>query len=85
MKRTAIMDEKQLLKKIEENPQIMLGKPVVRGTRLPVQIVLEKLAAGSSQEDITRDYPFLTHDDIRACVLYAAKRLALEHDETIEL
>jgi uncharacterized protein (DUF433 family) len=56
----------------------MLGKPVIRGTRLPVDIVVEKMAYGATIEDLKKDYPFLQEDDIRAALLYAAKRVALE-------
>ena len=72
------MDEKELLKRIEVDPEIMLGKPVIKGTRLPVEIILEKLGYGYSEEEIIRDYPFLNKEDIRACLIYAAKRMALE-------
>jgi uncharacterized protein (DUF433 family) len=56
----------------------MLGKPVIKGTRLTVEIIIEKLAYGETIEDLKRDYPFITEDDIRAALLYAAKRLAHE-------
>lgn len=56
----------------------MLGKPVIKGTRLTVEIIIEKLAYGETVEDLKKDYPFLTEDDIRAALLYAAKRLAHE-------
>lgn len=72
------MTEKKLLKRIVINPEIMLGKPVIKGTRLTVEIIIEKLAYGETVEDLKRDYPFLTEDDIRAALLYAAKRLAHE-------
>jgi len=74
------MDEKKLLERIESNPEIMLGKPVIKGTRLPVEIVLEKLAYGYSEEELIKDYPFLKKEDIRACLIYAAKRIALEEE-----
>jgi len=77
-----IMKEK-LLERIEINPQIMMGKPVIKGTRLPVEIILEKLAYGCSEEDILQDYPFLTKEDIRASLLYAAKILSLEEEYVI--
>jgi len=48
-----------LLSRIEINPEVMLGKPVIRGTRITVEIVLEKIAAGSSVEEILDDYPRL--------------------------
>lgn len=72
------MTEKDLLKRIVINPKIMLGKPVIKGTRLTVEIIIEKLAYGETVEDLKRDYPFITEDDIRAALLYAAKRLAHE-------
>ena len=72
------MTEKKLLKRIVINPEIMLGKPVIKGTRLTVEIIVEKLAYGETIEDLKRDYPFLVEDDIRAALLYAAKRLAHE-------
>lgn len=64
--------------RIEISPKILLGKPVIRGTRLPVDIVVEKMAYGATIEDLKKDYPFLQEDDIRAALLYAAKRLSLE-------
>ncbi len=72
------MTEEKLLKRIAINPKIMLGKPVIKGTRLTVEIIVEKIAYGETIEDLKRDYPFLTEDDIRAALLYAAKRLAHE-------
>ena len=68
----------KLLKRIVVDPKIMLGKPVIKGTRLTVELILEKVAYGETVEDLRRDYPFLTEDDIRAALLYAAKRLAHE-------
>ena len=52
--------------RIEINPDILDGKPVVRGTRIPVELVLRKLGAGMSPEAILADHPRLTHDDIHA-------------------
>jgi uncharacterized protein (DUF433 family) len=72
------MKEGTLLRRIEVSPKIMLGKPVIRGTRLPIDIVVEKMAYGATIEDLKKDYPFLKDDDIRAALLYAAKRVALE-------
>ncbi len=72
------MTERGLLKRVVVNPKIMLGKPVIKGTRLTVEIIIEKLAYGETIEDLKRDYPFITEDDIRAALLYAAKRLAHE-------
>ena len=72
------MTEKTLLKRIVIDPKIMLGKPVIRGTRLPVEIIVEKVAYGLTFEDLKKDNPFLKEDDIRAALLYAAKRIANE-------
>lgn len=72
------MTEKALLRRIAIDPTIMLGKPVIRGTRLTVEIVVEKIAYGAAIEDILKDYPFITLDDVRASLLYAAKSVAHE-------
>lgn len=72
------MTEKTLLKRIVVDPKIMLGKPVIKGTRLPVEIIVEKVAYGATSDDLRKDYPFLKGDDIRAVLLYAAKRIANE-------
>jgi uncharacterized protein (DUF433 family) len=64
--------------RIEINPEIMGGKPVIRGTRVPVEIVLRKLGAGMTPEAIIGDHPRLTLDDIRAAQTFAADYLADE-------
>jgi uncharacterized protein (DUF433 family) len=64
--------------RIEMNPDIMGGKPVVRGTRVPVELILRKLGAGMSPESILVDHPRLTRDDIRAAQAFAADYLADE-------
>jgi uncharacterized protein (DUF433 family) len=69
------------LERIDINPQVMLGKPVIRGTRITVEILLEKLASGSSIAEILEDYPRLTREDVLAAVAYA--REALSTDEII--
>jgi uncharacterized protein (DUF433 family) len=74
------MTEQRLMKRIVVNPKIMLGKPVIKGTRLTVELIVEKLAYGATAETLKKDYPFLTKDDIRAALLYAAKRLAHEDE-----
>lgn len=53
------MTEKALLRRIVIDPKVMLGKPVIRGTRVPVEILVEKLAFGASFDSIRKDYPFL--------------------------
>lgn len=62
--------------RIEINPAIMDGKPIVRGTRIPVEMVLRKLGAGMSPEAILVDHPRLTEDDIHAAQAFAADYLA---------
>jgi uncharacterized protein (DUF433 family) len=64
--------------RIEINPEIMGGKPVIRGTRVPVELVLRKLGAGISTEQIFADHPRLVLDDIRAAQAFAADYLADE-------
>ena len=64
--------------RIEINPNMMDGKPVVRGTRVPVELVLRKLGAGMSPEAILVDHPRLTLDDIHAAQAFAADYLADE-------
>jgi uncharacterized protein (DUF433 family) len=54
------------------------GKPVIKGTRLPVELIIEKLAFGTDIELLLQDYPFIEEADIRAALLYAAKSLANE-------
>ena len=72
------MTEEKLLKRIVIDPKIMLGKPVIKGTRLTVELIVEKIAFGATVETLKKDYPFLTEDDVRAALLYAAKRPAHE-------
>jgi uncharacterized protein (DUF433 family) len=64
--------------RVEINPSIMDGKPVVRGTRIPVELILRKLGAGMSPEAILADHPRLTRDDILAAQAFAADYLADE-------
>jgi uncharacterized protein (DUF433 family) len=60
---------------IVADPQVMLGKPVVRGTRITVELILEKLAAGESVDDLLVAYPRLSRDAVRAALAYAAETL----------
>jgi uncharacterized protein (DUF433 family) len=64
--------------RIEMNPEIMGGKPVIRGTRVPVETVLRKLGAGMPPQAIMADHPRLKPDDIRAAQAFAADYLADE-------
>jgi uncharacterized protein (DUF433 family) len=58
---------------IEANPQVMMGKPVFKGTRIPVDLVLEKLAAGETTEQILESHPRLTAEAIHEALLFAAE------------
>jgi len=64
--------------RIEVNPAVMLGKPVVRGTRIPVELILRKLSEGATEADLLDAYPRLTLADIKAALAYAADTLAHE-------
>lgn len=64
--------------RIEINPSVMQGKPVIRNTRIPVELLLRKLAEGATPEDLLAAYPRLTKQDIQACLAYAADAIAHE-------
>ena len=57
----------------------MVGKPVIRGTRLTVEFILNLLAHGSTMDEIIKEYQGLKEEDIRACILFATKSLAMSH------
>jgi uncharacterized protein (DUF433 family) len=63
---------------IEVRPDIMLGKPVIRGTRIPVELVLRKLGEGATMEDLLDGYPTLSREKVMAALIYAADLLANE-------
>ncbi len=64
--------------RIKRDPKVMMGKPVIAGTRITVEHILRCVAAGDSEEHILRNYPHLTAEDIRAAQAYAADYLAEE-------
>jgi uncharacterized protein (DUF433 family) len=67
--------------RIEINPKIMLGKPVIRGTRIPVELIIRKMAEGADEKALLRAYPTLTSQDVHAALGYAADSLA--HEEVV--
>lgn len=67
--------------RIEIHPNVMLGKPAIRGTRIPVELILRKLSEGATQADLLDAYPRLKPEDIRAALGYAADTIA--HEETL--
>lgn len=62
-----------LLTRISINPQVCFGKPCIRGTRIWVSLLLDQMAAGESTEDILRNYPQLSQDDLLAAIAYGAE------------
>ena len=75
--------ETALLERIEIDPEVMLGKPVIRGTRITVEIVLEKLAADIPFAEILEDYPSLTRQDILAALAYARQAIVPLGDDAL--
>lgn len=69
------MSDQELLERIALSPQVLKGRPVVRGTRLAVDYILNLLAHGSTWEEILSEYGDLSPEDIRACLLFATKSL----------
>ena len=67
---------------ISIDPKVCHGKPCIKGTRIPVAVILRALGAGASVEEIIEEYPPITEEDIRAAILYAAM---LADEETILL
>lgn len=70
------MSDQQLLERIACDPKIMVGKPVIKGTRLTVEFILNLLAHGSTFDEILDEYAGLTAEDIQACLLFASQSLS---------
>ena len=70
------MNNRELLSRITSNPEIFGGKPIIRGMRISVELILSLLAQGETVEGILADYPSLTRTDIRACLAYARAVIA---------
>ena len=79
------MNEKNILQRITVNPDIFAGKPIIKGRRLAVEHVLAMLAAGDTAETLLEGYPWLEHEDIQACLLYARKVIGHERVELIQM
>ena len=69
------MQDEKLLQRIDQNPRVMAGKPVIRGTRLSVEYIVNLLAHGASEQEILDEYEGLVPEDIQACLLFAAQCL----------
>lgn len=70
-----LSDKKKLLARIISNPNVMIGKPVIRGTRLTVQYILDLLSQGITQKEILGEYTNLKKEDILACLAFATEAL----------
>jgi uncharacterized protein (DUF433 family) len=68
----------QLEQRIVIDPRVMAGKPIIRGTRIPVELIVRMLSQGISEDEILEEYPRLELEDVRAALAYAAKVLAEE-------
>jgi uncharacterized protein (DUF433 family) len=76
------MTDQELRDRIVVDPKIMVGKPCIRGTRIPARMVVNLLAHGATFDEIFEDYPRLTREDILACLLYAADVLDEQYSAT---
>ena len=70
------MKDQELLERIVLNPKVMVGKPVIKGTRLSVEYMLNLLAHGATIEEILAEYQGLAREDLQACLLFATRSLA---------
>jgi uncharacterized protein (DUF433 family) len=68
--------------RIETRPDVMLGKPVIRGTRIPVELILRRISEGASEDDLLSSYPHITREDVRAAVAFAADEIS--HIESLD-
>ena len=74
------LKKKELLQRITVNPDVMVGKPILRGLRITVEQILNALAGGISVEELLEEYPELEREDIQAALVYASQ---LVHDEQV--
>lgn len=79
------MNDLELVSRISINPRVMVGKPVIAGTRIPVELIVKMLSQGIPEHEILEEYPNLQLEDIRAALAYAAKSLAMEEIEPLVL
>jgi len=70
------MNDLELLKRITLNPKVMTGKPVIKGTRLTVEFILNLMAHGATTKDVLDEYQGLKPEDIQACLLFAGESLS---------
>ena len=76
-------DMEELLDRIVVDPDILVGKPIIKGTRVPVYLIVELVAAGMTAKQIVKEYPQLKEEDVKAALLYASK--LVESEVTVTL
>ena len=79
------MNNPELLKRITVNPAIFGGKPIIRGMRISVELILSLLAQGEAEDAIPADYPDLTREDLRACLAYAHAVIAQDSRDAVQV
>lgn len=79
------MNEQELLKRITANPEIFGGKPIIRGMRISVELILSLLAQGETEDAILADYPDLVREDRRACLAYAHAVIAQDSLDAVQM
>ncbi len=77
------MGEEELLRRIEIDPRVMMGKPVIEGTRIPVELILRKLSEGATLEELLDAYPHLSCEDVQAALNCAAEVVTFEEITTL--
>lgn len=79
------MVSETILERITANPEIFDGKPIIRGMRISVELILSLLAQGETSEEILTDYPDLEPDDLRACLAYAHAVIAHDRLDAVQI
>jgi uncharacterized protein (DUF433 family) len=79
------MNDQELLKRITVNPEVFGGKPIIRGMRISVELILSLLAQGETGESILADYPDLSSEDLRACLAYAHAVIAQDSLDAVQV
>ena len=79
------MNDQELLKRITVNPEIFGGKPIIRGMRISVELILSLLAQGETEDSILADYPDLASEDLRACLAYAHAVIAQDSLDSVQV
>ncbi|MFH1626391.1 MAG: DUF433 domain-containing protein [Pseudomonadota bacterium] len=79
------MTDQKLMNRITVNPNIFGGKPIIRGMRISVELILSLLAQGETTEDLLEDYPELEAEDIRACLAYAHAVIARDSLDSVQV